>query len=395
MDKWLIIPVLIAVGLGQLVRVSVGGLSLPLLDIVVGAVVIVGLISAWGRWLLPPRPVVWAWLAVMMVMTLSWSVNLLGLGWTDGATAGLFLARFVGCGLLPLAIGPHLVPDRLGVYRDWLVTTGVAVAALGFGQLGLFPDLRLFEYLGIDPHVGRLVSTWLDPNLVGIFLGLGVGAAGLAFASSTAARERWTYAVATGFLGVAVLLTFSRSALLALIVVLLFVGWAKYRQWMWLGLLVVAIGFSFIPRLSDRLAGIWQLDTTARYRVESWHTGWQAAKSRPILGVGYNAVGSQRYQDAPAGTEELSTRAQTGFDSTLLTILVAAGWLGLLAWLWWVATLLGWQMSNWRGLNVTSPLVWVATLALFSASWFVNAWLAGPLLVSWWLIVGLSLREHA
>jgi len=66
MDKWLIIPTLVAIGLGQLVRVSVGGLSLPLLDIVVGAVVIVGLISAWGRWLLPPRPVVWAWLAVVL-----------------------------------------------------------------------------------------------------------------------------------------------------------------------------------------------------------------------------------------------------------------------------------------------------------------------------------------
>jgi len=35
-----------------------------------------------------------------------------------------------------------------------------------------FKDLRMNE-LGWDPHEGRLLSTWFDPNYVGIYFGVG------------------------------------------------------------------------------------------------------------------------------------------------------------------------------------------------------------------------------
>lgn len=51
--------------------------------------------------------------------------------------------------------------------RILIVVTG-ALAALGFMQLLILPHLQVIAG-GWDPHVYRLVATWLDPNLIGGF----------------------------------------------------------------------------------------------------------------------------------------------------------------------------------------------------------------------------------
>ena len=396
MDKWLIIPILIGVGLGQLIKWLIAGLSIPAVDIAVTGVVLIGLgmmVKHWSSW--PPRPVLFGWSILMVAIALSWLVNLSALGVSNGLIALLFLGRFIIYGLLPIVLWPHLNAKRSVVYAGWLLVLFLWVAVLGWLQLGLFPDLVLFEYLGLDPHNGRLVSTFLDPNLVGIFLSFGVGLGILMWGRATSRRDKVIIAVVSVFLIVSVLATFSRSALLAMVVILLMIGWMRYRRVVGIGLIIVALAFMSIPRLQDRLSGVWQLDVTVRYRIESWQAGWRLIKAKPIFGVGYNAIASQRYQYSPAGTERLSRQAENGFDSSLLTMAAASGLVGLLAFLNWLIIILKRTWRSWTvDATIFGPLLWAVTAGLMGASLFVNAWLTATILIIWWLIIGVGLKEQ-
>lgn len=397
MDKWLIIPILIGIGLGQLVRWPILGWSAPVLDVIVGVVVVVGLWSVVkSRASMPPRFLLLAWGVLMAVFALSWLVNLSTLGGSNGLSALLFLIRFIVYGALPFALWPHLLPTRVEFYQQWLLVLFVLVAALGWLQLGLFPDLRMFEYLGFDPHLNRLVSTFLDPNLVGIFLAFGAGLAMLATKHALHWRVKLLHTIITLFLIASVMATFSRSALLALVVILLIIGWMNYRRAIWVGLALVAMAFLLVPRLQDRLTGVWDLDVTARHRLESWHNGWQIVRARPWLGVGYNAVATERYRYASPGTEPLAKRAKSAFDSSLLTIWASAGTLGLVTFLSWVAIVLGMTWHSWREpKKVFGSWLWAITVGLLGAALFVNAWLTTPLLIVWWITIGLSWKEQS
>ncbi len=62
--------------------------------------------------------------------------------------------------------------------RSFIVTT-LCLVGLGAAQLLLWPRLAALPALlvfttsgGWDPHEGRLVSTWLDPNFIGAFLSI-------------------------------------------------------------------------------------------------------------------------------------------------------------------------------------------------------------------------------
>ncbi|AKM84989.1 TPA: hypothetical protein DHW58_01915 [Patescibacteria group bacterium] len=396
MDKWLLIGLLVGIGLGPLARFNVAGQNLLLLDVIVGVTVVVALAAALYqktfRW--PPKGLMLAWGILMSIFALSWLVAAPSLG-SASWPALLFLIRFVVYGTLLIALYPHLSSGRSPLYLRLWLTMFVAVAAGGWLQLGLTPDLRIYEYLGWDPHQGRLVSTWLDPNLVGIFLSSGVGLALLAVPLAATRRDRVVTWLVVGFLIVSVLATLSRSAFIALLIILAVIGWYRYRRVLWLGLGLIILAGVAIPGLRDRLTGAWQLDTTVRYRLESWSEGWQLFTAHPWLGVGYNAIPVARYAAASPGVEVLSDRASSGFDSSLLTIAVAAGGAGLLAWLWWVAAVL---RLAWRGWShhqmVFGSALASVTLALLGASWFVNAWLAAPMLATWWLMIGLCLNEH-
>src|SRR5690606_10701527 len=89
------------------------------------------------------------------------------------AVSGFYLLRLLFYGSL-IWIIPDLYPterDLLGVVR-LLVWVGMAVVIAGFLQLYVLPDIGILTAFGWDPHVGRLLSTFLDPNYLGGFLAI-------------------------------------------------------------------------------------------------------------------------------------------------------------------------------------------------------------------------------
>ncbi|MGA1047546.1 MAG: hypothetical protein ACO3UU_06025, partial [Minisyncoccia bacterium] len=75
--------------------------------------------------------------------------------------------------LFPLIDYRSQDPERVDNQLWYMVfISAIILSILGFIQLILFPDFSFMAQYGWDPHQGRLLSTWYDPNFLGGFLGL-------------------------------------------------------------------------------------------------------------------------------------------------------------------------------------------------------------------------------
>lgn len=369
---------------GQLLRISLGGINITALDLAVlvwAAIWLLDLLTDLRRYSLP----LFGWWAVLFVAIAA--IALVGalrwIGPKEVLISATYLLRWAAYALL-MFMGYQLAKSSRALIALGLIFG--LVAAIGIGQWLFFPDLSFLERLGWDPHQARLVSTFLDPNFAGGFLVVGLTLALPQLLAKTKTDQRWYWAIITILMIVGIYLTFSRSALLALIAAAFIIGILRYR-WVALALLLLlVIGYLLSPKLQERVKGALTLDQTARYRIASWQEGLNIIKQEPILGVGFNTLPytRSRYGYWPEG------HAASGFDSSLLTVGATTGGLGLLAYLGILigALLLAWR--KWR--ENASPIALTflaATGALLVHSLFVNSLLYPSVLVVWWIILGL------
>ncbi len=410
--SWLLIVGLLA---GQLLRVPVAGQAIPWLDLIVGVILVLALGHLWRHRLwsqvgLSPAS---GWLVAWgLVWLLSLAIGSIHLGWSEILPAFLYWARlasYLVCSILVVRLWPQIFTI------SWWVNLFIGFAIIGMIQLFLFPDLQIFEHLGWDPHRERLVSSFLDPNFAAMWLSMG---AGLMLTLLVVARYRsWDQlrlGISTIGLLVAIILTASRSGILGLAATVLVIGFWRMPRLALIAIVAIGLAVGLVPELNAKVAGVWDLDTTTRYRLESWEAGLNLAYQNPLVGVGYNTLSSTRYDGALPGTAILlsqfgnqlgsslvASHATTGFDSSLLTIIATTGILGLLAFLWAVY---GGIRSAWYALRHHSSTlaqqtaIWflATTASLVIGSLFVNAWLYAPILLSWLILYNLvTSSRHA
>jgi len=150
-----------------------------------------------------------------------------------------------------------------------------------------------------------------------------------------------------------------------------------------LGILLATIGVSTNERAQKRLgefAGTVsstllgntdEVDPTANLRIQSWLQTLELAKKYPVMGVGYNAY---RYRAADEGIVDENYFSAGGSDSTLLTILVTTGGIGLLMFLYFFGNL---WIRNFLAYRRTQEPLFLGLVsglcALFVHSLFVNS----------------------
>jgi len=277
-----------------------------------------------------------------------------------------------------------------------LVFSGIVLALLGFAQLLVFPNLSdLDPALGWDPHQGRLVSTWLDPNFLGAYFVLCLSLLTGRFLDSrrNSTTPRVLLAISYLLLGAALILTFSRSAWGMLAVVIGVFGLFKSRK-----LLLLMVGLFFgayflVPRVQTRLAGVTDPADSASLRLVSWQQTFKIIKEYPLLGVGFNAF---RYaqerqgffrseRGVPLGREH----SGAGSDSSLLLVWATTGVVGLLIYLWLYGRVAwgAWQEHN-RNALLALPLL-AGLVGLFLEASFVNSLFYSPIVLWLWIVVGL------
>jgi len=256
-------------------------------------------------------------------------------------------------------------------------------------QFFFVPDISTWSTAGgFDPHIGRLLGTWMDPNfvagLLAFFLPVMFGQCYEKFPNSSFKFKIWILFLITICLG-ALFLTFSRSGYLAAVggMGLFFV--LRDPKVILIAILLVMIGLGTNQRAQQRvgeLAGTMssivfghtdEIDATAKLRLQSWGKSLTLWEKYPVIGIGYNTY---RYRAAEEGIVDESYFSAGGSDSTVLTIMVTTGTLGFLAFMWFYVHF---WWTNWsrylhskRALNLGFVAGWSA---IFVHCLFVNSML--------------------
>ncbi len=351
----------------------------------------------------------------LFVMVTTYFFNMLRFDFAQMLSGFILMGRF---GMYVIVAGmafDMLDRDKTGFFRKLLIgamiLSMVLIVILGFLQLKFFPSfLELGLYLdGWDPHIGRLLSTWFDPNFIGGYLAFVLPIV-IALMVYSKRHKNMRLSIVMGAIaafGLAALyLTFSRSGYLAFIVALGILAFFMSRKLLVTLVIVTVLGFSLSPRVQERtieavdsakgLIGLDSqkpLDPTAQLRVYSWQFASEIIADYPLLGAGF---GRYAFEINKRGHGLLSDHSSGGSDSSLLTIWAQTGIFGLLSYLavGFVAAITAirrvWRKKDFDSYLLLGLLSGFAGMMIHSV--FVNSLLYALMMVYLW--IGLALMDE-
>jgi len=351
----------------------------------------------------------------IFVLVTTYLINVFRFDFKQMVTAFAYMGRF-GMYLVTAIMAFDLLSrDKTATFKKILlgamITSMVLITVFGFLQLKYFPNfLELGMYLkGWDPHIGRLLSTWFDPNFIGGYLAFILGITiSLGIYFHRRKNRLWFFIMAAiSLLGLSALyFTYSRSGYLALMAVLAVLAFFKSRKLLLAGILIVVLAFSFSPRVQERTMEAWDsgktllglnsqypLDPTAELRVWSWKFAWEMIQDNPWTGVGY---GRYAYEINQRGHGLMSDHSVGGSDSSFLTIWAQTGIFGLLSALAIgfvaaaVAVKRAWKKTDFRSYLDAGLLASFCGIMIHSV--FVNSLLYTLMMVYLW--VGLGMMDE-
>lgn len=250
----------------------------------------------------------------------------------------------------------HLVKTKIlgtGEFITLLKIISLTLAILGFFQLLFFPDLEVISYLGYDPHKYRLFSTFLDPNFLGTFLSFSFAIQVTDLVSKkfltpfAFTKENKWQIISTVISGIAILLTFSRSAYLMTGIAVLIILTSKSYKLLTGFLLLGLILYLVFPPFSDRIRGAINIDKSAGERFSSWEKGLVIFQENPLLGVGFNNIRNYSQQSNLLKTfSPDGGNSGAGIDSSLIFILATTGLIGFISFITLLIKLIIDQVSS-------------------------------------------------
>ncbi|TRZ78705.1 hypothetical protein D4R87_00030 [bacterium] len=325
------------------------------------------------------------------VLSLAIAARSIGVG--KALLAGLYLGRWLLYILTAFALADFPNKNKTRDTVFWgIIASALILAILGFFQLAIFPDFAFMVKYGWDPHQGRLLSTWFDPNFLAGFFAIA-----LAFISAKILycckknKDFWLMMGLGGIIYLAAILTYSRSGYMALLTVFITLCFLRFSPRFFAYGIVLALATLLIfPRSYQRMMDASIVDATTQMRIESWDDTREIIKEHTLFGVGFNTLQWQWSTEKP-------DHAQFGSDSSLLTIWATTGIFGLFAFLWIL-----WIIAHdklrilWSCTDVSDKIFamgsFAAILALLVHSTFVNSLLYPHIAIMIWLIAGTRLQ---
>jgi hypothetical protein len=334
-----------------------------------------------------------------------WSVQRFDMGFLELFVSLAYLARW----LMYLALYVALINVlREGdLERVWEAVEGmlVAMAVFGMFQAAFLPNFAQMVYsdnrsFNWDEQRHRLISTVLEPNVMGTMLMMGV----LVHAArvSVGAPVRW-WRVLAMFAGLT--LTISRSAAVGLffgmIVVLLAQGLS--RRLVRIASVAMVIVLLASPLLVPFLLAYNKFSlgegSSAAARFAVWLQTIQLVADYPLFGVGFNAY---RYAMASYGVESIGGSSYAA-EGGLLFVMALTGVVGLLVYVVMIWQQFSRSRSLWRdrsapaehrGMAIGAA---AATVGVLFSSVFVNVLLTTFVMeILWvlWAITFVARRAH-
>ena len=271
-----------------------------------------------------------------------WAVSILGLFLSLDLSGWLYLLRFIIYSST-FYLTYHLVKSGIFALHEYLTllkVTSVVLGILGITQLIIHPKMGTLANYGYDPHIFRLFSTFLDPNLLGTFLNFGFILVIYELISKQftnlnlyVKENKWSLFSAT-ILGISIILTFSRSAYLMLVISSFIILAMKNLKVLGGFAVLVLILYLIFPAFNSRISGAFDIDASANERFSSWDKGITIFQNNPIWGIGFNNIRSySQQQDLIKIFSSDGGNSGAGIDSSLIFILATTGIIGFLTYI--------------------------------------------------------------
>jgi O-antigen ligase len=328
----------------------------------------------------------------ILVLVLSLVINIKNLNTISFLISASYLLRFV----MYVSIF-YIIKDFDKQFRKiipgLMFVSGTIITVFGYIQFFLYPSLKNLFYLGWDEHLYRMFSSFLDPNFAGtyfviffIFL-LGIT---YNFFKKQRIKDAVVISIIDFFVFFAVYLTYSRSALIMLILsTAVFLLIIKKFKLIFISAFLLLMVVFIIPK-SFQTEGTNLLRTfSSEQRITSFATGVKILQANPILGVGFDAY---RYAQNKYGLTDAkwqTTHSGAGTDNSFLFITVTTGIIGLGAFLYLIFGLFK-LSNNYRNKNIYSLILISVLAGLIFNSFFINSLFYVYVLEMIWILSSLT-----
>jgi hypothetical protein len=282
-----------------------------------------------------------------------------------------------------------------------VLLTDVAISMFIFAAFGIFQAVFLPSFAFVvhpeaqagfdfDIQYDRLVSTFLDPNLAGCLIAVAL-VSSVAFVMA-GYRIAWLGALV---FGPALILTYSRGALLSFLVGLLylvFTGKHKRRALaatVTLALALLLLTPYFLPR-AEAYGRLTISDPSASARVTNWIYCTELIRDNFFFGIGFNTLGyiGPHYRIFSIGGSAF------GLDGGLLFMFALTGFLGFSVYAYLLGKVI--WVSHRVCAHTTDHLLWAlakgciaSTIVIVTSSFFTSSMFYPFIMEAAWLQIGL------
>ena len=338
------------------------------------------------------------------------NIGFLGLSLGESVQAFAYWGRYLAYySLLFIFIQNIKTEEDTKYWQYFMFISAFIIAILGFLQLQFFPsfyDLRMNEQ-GWDPHIGRILSTWFDPNFLGGYFAFTLSMLG-GFLWQKFHERKWNlqfFLLSGIFLTIliALFLTFSRSAYLAFLIAGFVFALIAERKLIIVGIIAITLLLSSSQRAQERVSDAVvsaqalftqtekTLDPTARLRLASWKIGWKLFTENPITGVGFNTLKTVQKKEWSFMTK---SHAASGIDASMLTVAATTGALGVIFYLWgWIIIAFTALKKFFKTRDGFTLGVFAGLAGIFVHAIFVNTLFFSLFLPTLFLSCALVLKE--
>ena len=391
-----ILILIISFPLAEIARVNFNnGISFTLNDLFVAGILIVWLfllitkkIKFTGKL---KKPI----MVFVFVGVISLIVNLFNFSLQQISIGSLYLVRWFMYSTVYFS-AVSLNDDFKKKLPTLMLISGVIIASLGYFQYFLYPSLRNLYYLGWDEHLYRLFSSFLDPNFAGIFLSLVFILNLSIFVNSWRNKGyyRLIYGLFLPLIMLAVFLTYSRSAIVILLIsTVVFLVLSNLRKAIIVFVVIMLLVIIASPRAFQTEGTNFFREASVSARLESMQKGIEIFSRNPILGIGFNTY---RYEQFKLGflnnKNWQTTHAGAGPDNSFLLILSTVGVVGFIAYIYLLYSMFKNSLySIKKKTNKSASIVFFSSLTgVIASSLFINS-LFYPFIMVWlWLLAGVT-----
>ncbi|HPJ17070.1 MAG TPA: O-antigen ligase family protein [Candidatus Woesebacteria bacterium] len=286
---------------GQLARINLFGQNLPILDLLI---VIFSVFNLFFHLLKKEKPTNIFFLIFVILSVFSFILNFQYFSFNS-----LFYQLRLTSIFLLLAYPPTIKNNQ-----PWLIIALLSNIIFGFIQYFFWPDFSYFKAFNWDPHQYRLVSTFFDPTFTGILY--------LFFILFLFLNKPKFWQILIGISYLAMSLTYSRSTYLALLIVTLFLEiFYHYRYLFIKTLLILSLTILLLPKVPGESTNL-KRTSSIFAKIENYQQAFKLSQKSPFFGLGYNNL--KHFHSNP------ESHASSGFDNSLLTLLITNGILGII-----------------------------------------------------------------